>query len=262
MFMALKTLKHRAARVLSDRSHRLDARGRQQHLATERPDDAGRRSRVRDLAHTTGRFTTPSLDRLARDGIRFTDYYAGTTVCAPSRTTLMTGLHTGHAWIRGNGDIPLRPEDVTIAEMLRDAGYRTAVIGKWGLGSPGTTGMPDRQGFDHAFGFLDHRHAHRQYTDHLWRNGERTALDLEKDYVNDLFTQDAAAFIQRNDSRPFFIYLLTPPAASCATETPDAVRGRFPKSIENRSDGRATGASHELPTSVTARSPSRMPLRR
>src|SRR4029453_12740624 len=85
-----------------------------------------------------GRFQTPSLDRLAREGTRFTQYYSGSTVCAPSRTALMTGMHTGHAWIRGNGDIALRPQDVTMAMALRDAGYRTAVIGKWGLGRPGT----------------------------------------------------------------------------------------------------------------------------
>jgi arylsulfatase A-like enzyme len=204
-------------------------------------------------AYGQSRFATPALDRLARDGIRFTEYYAGSTVCAPSRAALMTGMHTGHAWIRGNGDIPLRPEDVTIAEVLRDTGYRTAVIGKWGLGSPGSTGMPDRQGFDYAFGFLDHRHAHRQYTDHLWRNGERTTTNLENDYVNDLFTQEASAFVQRDDPRPFFIYLnyTVPHAELRAPE--DAmipVRGHFPeKPFENqKADARATGASPELPT--------------
>jgi arylsulfatase A len=204
-------------------------------------------------AYGQSRFSTPSLDRLAREGIRFTEYYSGTTVCAPSRTALMTGMHTGHAWIRGNGDIPLRPEDVTIAEVLRDAGYRTAVIGKWGLGSPGSTGMPDLQGFDHAFGFLDHRHAHRQYTDHLWRNGARAPIDLERDYVNDLFTQDTAAFIQQSDARPFFVYLnYTVPHAEL--RAPDdsmaAHRGHFPeKPFENqKADARPTGASPELPT--------------
>jgi arylsulfatase A-like enzyme len=204
-------------------------------------------------AYGQSRFSTPSLDRLARQGIRFTEYYAGSTVCAPSRTTLMTGMHTGHAWIRGNGDIPLRPEDVTVAEVLRDTGYRTAVIGKWGLGSPGSTGMPDRQGFEHGFGFLDHRHAHRQYTDHLWRNGERTATNLDKDYVNDLFTHDAAAFMQRDDSRPFFIYLnYTVPHAELRApeDAMTAMRGRFPeKPFENpKADARPTGASPELPT--------------
>ena len=153
------------------------------------------------------RFKTPSLDRLAREGMRFTEYYSGSTVCAPSRAALMTGLHTGHAWIRGNGDIPLRDEDVTVAEVLKQAGYRTAVIGKWGLGFEDTSGEPNKQGFDYAFGYLDHRHAHRQYTDHLWRNGERVTLDVERDYANDLFTKEAAAFIQKEDARPFFIYL-------------------------------------------------------
>ena len=121
-------------------------------------------------AYGQAKFQTPSLDRLAREGTRFTQYYSGSTVCAPSRAALMTGKHTGHAWVRGNGEIPLRPEDVTVAELLRDAGYRTAVIGKWGLGTPGTTGQPDKKGFEYSFGFLDHRHAHRQYTDHLYRN--------------------------------------------------------------------------------------------
>jgi arylsulfatase A len=164
-------------------------------------------------AYGQAQFQTPALDRLAKEGVRFTQYYAGSTVCAPSRTALMTGLHTGHAWIRGNGslaeggDTPLRPEDVTVAEVLQAAGYRTAVIGKWGLGQPGTTGQPDRQGFEHAFGFLDHRHAHRQYTDHLYRNGTRVEVDLDRDYVNDLFTREAAAFIARDDRRPFFVYL-------------------------------------------------------
>src|SRR5205085_3338450 len=83
-------------------------------------------------AYGQAQFRTPSIDRLAAEGIRFTQYYAGSTVCAPSRTALMTGLHTGHAWIRGNGEFPLREEDVTIAMALHDAGYRTAVIGKWG----------------------------------------------------------------------------------------------------------------------------------
>jgi arylsulfatase A-like enzyme len=200
-----------------------------------------------------GRFQTPALDGIARRGIRFTQYYAGSTVCAPSRCALMTGQHTGHAWIRGNGDIPLRDEDLTLAEVLKGAGYRTAVVGKWGLGTPGTTGSPDRQGFDHAFGFLDHRHAHRQYTDHLWRNGERVETDLERDYVNDLFTAEAAGFIQREDPRPFFLYLnYTVPHAELRAPD-DAVepfRGRYAgKPFENpRGDARQTGAQFDLPS--------------
>src|SRR4051794_4151082 len=106
-------------------------------------------------AYGQSRFQTPSLDRLAHDGIRVTHYYAGSTVCGPSRCALMTGLHTGHTWIRGNGEIPLREQDRTIAMTLRDAGYRTAVIGKWGLGGPDTAGLPAKKGFDYSFGFLD-----------------------------------------------------------------------------------------------------------
>jgi arylsulfatase A-like enzyme len=152
-------------------------------------------------------FPTPSLERLAREGTRFTQYYAGSTVCAPSRAALMTGQHTGHGWVRGNGEHPLRPEDVTVAMALRDAGYRTAVVGKWGLGLVGTTGQPDLKGFEYSFGFLDHRHAHRQYTDHLFRNAERVDTDLTNDYVNDLFTREAIGFVERADPRPFFLYL-------------------------------------------------------
>ncbi len=200
-----------------------------------------------------GQFRTPSLDRIAKRGIRFTQYYSGSTVCAPSRAALMTGLHTGHAWVRGNGDIPLRDEDLTVAEVLRGAGYRTAVIGKWGLGVPGTDGAPDRQGFDLAFGFMDHRHAHRQYTDHLWRNGERVSTDLERDYVNDLFTREAEGFITRADTRPFFVYLnYTVPHAELRPPA-DAIKpfaGKFQeKPFENpKADARQTGSEFDLPT--------------
>ncbi len=191
-------------------------------------------------------FQTPALDRLAREGIRFTQYYAGSTVCAPSRAALMTGLHTGHAWIRGNGEFPLRDEDVTIAMALREAGYRTAVVGKWGLGRSGTTGQPDRKGFDSSFGFLDHRHAHRQYTDHLYRDGERIPADVDSEYVNDLFTREAAAFVDRADPRPFFLYLsYTVPHAELRvpSDSLEPLRGRFSEKgfINEKADARPTG---------------------
>jgi arylsulfatase A-like enzyme len=204
------------------------------------------------------RFETPMLDRLAREGTRFTHYYSGSTVCAPSRASLMTGMHTGHGWIRGNGgfpsgDVPLRAEDVTVAEVLRSAGYRTALIGKWGLGQPGTTGMPHEQGFEYAFGFLDQRHAHRQFTDHLWRNGERVRADVDRDYVNDLFTKEAAAFIEQQDSRPFFMYLnYTVPHAELRApeEEVDRFRGRFPEQpfANPKADAQVTGARFDVPS--------------
>ena len=181
-------------------------------------------------AYGQGRFETPALDRLAREGIRFTQYYSGSTVCAPSRAALMTGLHTGHGWIRGNGEIPLRPEDVTIAELLRKSGYRTAVIGKWGLGTPGTTGEPGKKGFDHSFGFLDHRHAHRQYTDHLWRNGQKVETDLERDYVNDLFTKEAAG-VHRARRQAAVLHLHELHGAACGAARAGGYGGAISRSL-------------------------------
>ena len=175
---------------------------------------------------------TPNLDRMAAEGVRFTQVYAGSTVCAPSRAALMTGFHTGHGYIRGNGDIPLRPRDVTVAEVLKTAGYTTSVIGKWGLGTVATTGRPDQQGFDESFGYLDHTHAHRQYTNHLWKNGEVFPVNLEKDYANDLFAQAALDFIGRNSSRPFFLYLaLTVPHAELRVpeDSLKEYQGKFPE---------------------------------
>jgi arylsulfatase A-like enzyme len=196
-------------------------------------------------------FRTPSLDALAASGIRFTQYYAGSTICAPSRASLMTGLHTGHVSIRGNRELPLPAADVTVAMALRDAGYRTAVIGKWGIGNAGTTGDPNRKGFDYAFGFLDQRHAHRQYTDHLFRNGERYATDLDKDYVNDLFTRETLAVIDGTDARPFFVYLnyTVPHAELRAPE--DAMeqwRGKFPETpfVGKKGDAAQTGTDQDV----------------
>src|SRR5438105_194875 len=109
------------------------------------------------------RIRTPNLDRLAAEGMRFTQCYAGSTVCAPSRCCLMTGRHTGHARVRGNSRVPLAPEDLTVAEFLKTASYKTAAIGKWGLGDEGTTGIPNRHGFDEWFGYLDQVRAHDYY---------------------------------------------------------------------------------------------------
>lgn len=197
-------------------------------------------------AYGQSHFQTPSLDRLAREGTRFTNYYAGSTVCAPSRSALMTGLHTGHTWIRGNLKVPLRPEDVTIASLLHDAGYRTALVGKWGLGNADTTGQPDKQGFEYSFGFLDQSHAHRQFTDHLYRNAQPVAVDLDKDYANDLFTAEAASFIERADTRPFFLYLnYTVPHAELRVPEDSLApfKGKFPEKpfVNATADAKTTG---------------------
>jgi arylsulfatase A-like enzyme len=161
---------------------------------------------------------TPRVDRLASQGMRFTQCYAGSTVCAPSRCCLMTGRHTGHATIRGNAMVALRPEDKTVAEILKAAGYRTGLIGKWGLGEAKTTGIPNRKGFDTFFGFLNQGHAHNYYPDFLWRNEERVPIagnvvqianvaSQRAQYAPDLFTKDALTFLEQDRGQPFFLYL-------------------------------------------------------
>ncbi len=162
------------------------------------------------------RIPTPNLDQLASKGLRFTNCYAGSTVCAPSRCTLMTGMHTGHCTVRGNKAVPLLTADVTVAELLKEAGYVTGIIGKWGIGEPGTTGIPNRQGFDYWFGYLNQRHAHNYYPEYLWRNEEKVGLANEEqggvatkkvEYSHDLFTKEALSFIERHKDEPFFLYL-------------------------------------------------------
>src|SRR5438128_1957716 len=132
---------------------------------------------------------TPNIDQLAKQGMRFTQCYAGSTVCAPSRCALMTGLHTGHARVRGNGLVPLLPQDTTVAEILKQAGYSTGLAGKWGLGEPGTTGSPNKKGFDEFFGYLNQVHAHNYYPEYLWKNEEKYSLK-NGEYSDDLFTRE------------------------------------------------------------------------
>ena len=155
---------------------------------------------------------TPHVDRLAEQGMRFTQVYCGSTVCAPSRCALMTGYHMGHARIRGNARVDLQPEDVTVAEVLKGAGYKTALVGKWGLGTAGNTGAPNKQGFDEFYGFLDQKHAHTQYPTQIWENDREIFLDGNfgpgrKDYVHELFTQRALKFIEQQKEGPWFLYL-------------------------------------------------------
>ena len=164
---------------------------------------------------------TPHLDSMASRGMRFTRHYAGAPVCAPSRAVLMTGRDIGHARVRGNlengphgfgAGLELRDEDVTVAEVLKQRGYATAIIGKWGLGVEGTTGEPKKQGFDYSYGYLNQGHAHTQFPGFLFRNGERinipeNASNKKGGYSNDLFTKEALRFIAGNKKRPFFLYL-------------------------------------------------------
>lgn len=161
---------------------------------------------------------TPNLDAMAASGMRFTQCYAGSTVCAPSRSSLMTGQHTGHTYVRGNKRVPLRPSDVTVAEVLKGAGYDTALIGKWGLGEPDSTGIPNRQGFDEFYGYLNQRHAHTYYPEYLWHNEERVRLEGNNEekpnvavdraqYSHDLVTQEAFRYIREREENPFFLYL-------------------------------------------------------
>lgn len=165
---------------------------------------------------------TPNIDRLAADGMRFTQAYAGSTVCAPTRCVLMTGKHTGHSRVRGNigwtGEdrerilVPLLPEDVTVAEVLKEAGYTTGVTGKWGLGEAGSTGIPTRQGFDEWLGFLNQRHAHGFYPEYIWRNETMVSLDENlggqtNDWIHDRFTQFSLDFVRENQANPFFLYV-------------------------------------------------------
>ncbi len=180
---------------------------------------------------------TPRLDRMAREGLRFTQFYAGATVCAPSRAVLMTGRHMGHVSVRGNAakEIQrLRPEDVTVAEVLHDAGYATALIGKWGLGEIDSGAHPLDQGFDTFFGYLNQTHAHNYYPDHLWRDRERVPLRNEVqlaqragenfhggyavrkvDYSHDMFVDEALRWIATPREQPFFLFLsLTLPHAN------------------------------------------------
>jgi len=193
---------------------------------------------------------TPNIDTLANEGVKFTQHYSGSPVCAPSRGTLMTGYHTGHGFVRGNkdhyiktadkkrsrtGQEPLPDETVTLPELLKTAGYKTGVIGKWGLGGFNTSGHPNKQGVDHFFGYLDQWNAHNYYPPFLARNGEKVKLnnpvfrahqrfpkDLDKndpanykkyqgsDFAPDLMIEEAVKFIKDNKDERFFLYYASP----------------------------------------------------
>jgi arylsulfatase A-like enzyme len=207
-------------------------------------------------AYGQDKILTPNIDRLAEQGMRFTQHYSGSPVCAPSRATLLSGQHTGHTLIRDNfelggwtdeeerGQMPLPPGSFTLGRMLQDTGYVTGAIGKWGLGGPGSTGLPNDQGFDFFYGYLDQKQAHNYYPTHLWRNREWEALDNEyfsphqrldgdpddpdsyepykgTDYAQDLMAAEALDFIRRHAEEPFFLYLPFP-VPHLALQVPDS----------------------------------------
>jgi arylsulfatase A len=166
---------------------------------------------------------TPTIDKLASEGMRFTQFYGGGPVCAPSRCCLMTGLHTGHACIRDNaeqgveGQRPMPPDTFTIGTALKQQGYTTACIGKWGLGGPNAASNPAKVGIDYFYGHLCQRVAHNHYADHIWRNDTRIELEGNaagnfkgKQYTPDLMANDALDFIRKNKDNPFFLYFATP----------------------------------------------------
>jgi uncharacterized sulfatase len=175
---------------------------------------------------------TPRLDRMADEGMRFTDFYAGAPVCAPARSVLMTGQHAGRTFVRGNGGAAkqtLRPEDITVAEILTDAGYTCGLFGKWGLGEENTTGHPLKKGFESFYGYLNQQHAHNYYPEYLWRNNEKEPLrnvvthmgshggyaTKRVDYSHDLVMNEAMAWLKTRGEEPFFLYLaLTIPHAN------------------------------------------------
>lgn len=188
------------------------------------------------------KIATPNIDRLRAEGMKFTAHYSGSTVCAPSRCALLTGLHTGHTPIRGNKEIkpegqhPIPPETLTIAEVLKTRGYATACVGKWGLGNMESVGSPLRQGFDHFYGYNCQRHAHSYYPSYLWNDTARITINngvdiaghqrlpkgsdpnkpesynrfIGKEFSPDLMNADALRWMRENKGRPFFLYYATP----------------------------------------------------
>ena len=162
------------------------------------------------------KFETPNIDRLAEQGIRFLQHYSGSTVCAPSRSSLMTGLHTGHTPVRGNreiqpeGQYPLADSVFTVAELMKKAGYVTGAFGKWGLGAPGSQGDPNNQGFDEFYGYNCQRYAHRYYPPHLWHNDIKINLENDGDtveYAQDMIHDEAIRFIVDNQDTSFFLFM-------------------------------------------------------
>ena len=200
-------------------------------------DDAG----YGDLScYGQQKFATPNMDRLAAEGLRFTQHYSGSTVCAPTRCCLMTGVHTGHSYVRGNrevrpeGQSPMPSDIVTLPRLLKQAGYTTGAFGKWGLGAPGSPSDPAHH-FDVFFGYNCQREAHTYYPKHLWNNFEKVPLDGQT-HSADVIMSEALEFVRANQEKPFFLFLpvTIPHAAMHATEEYLApFRKKFPQ-FENK----------------------------
>lgn len=222
---------------------------------------------------------TPRLDQMAKEGMRFTQFYSGSPVCAPSRCVLMTGKHAGHAAIRDNrerppeGQAPLPDEELTIAELLKKQGYATGMIGKWGLGAHDTTGAPLKQGFDSFFGYICQAQAHNHYPGWLWRNEEKLDLKDEEatakygrpgtgtftafeqfgtEYSGDLFEKQAIEFLQEHKDKPFFLYLpFTAPHVALQVPN-DSLREYEDKWEDPAYDGKQGYLPHDTPRAAYA----------
>jgi len=222
---------------------------------------------------------TPNIDKLAAEGMKFTQHYSGNPVCAPSRCVLMTGLHTGHSQVRGNkqvggqegwklgstkgGQWPLEEGTVTVAKILKDAGYTTGAFGKWGLGRVGTTGEPARQGFDRFYGYNCQRQAHTFYPNHLWSDSKIEWIEANKGgkeevYSHDLIAEEALKFVRANKSKPFFLYVpfMIPHVALQVPEDSLAeYKGKWPDAPY---DGKKGYIPHENPRACYAGMVTRM----
>ncbi len=244
------------------------------HIKNERPnivyilaDDLG----YGDLGcYGQQKIKTPNIDRMADMGMRFTQHYSGSTVCAPSRSALITGLHTGHTYIRGNreaqpeGQFPLKAEAFTIAELLKGVDYKTGAFGKWGLGFIGSEGDPNNQGFDEFYGYNCQRQAHRYYPTHLWHNDKKIHLEGNDGqhtaiYAQDIIHEKALEFIDSNKDAPFFLFL---PYALPHAEliVPDdeilaTYKGTFPETNYEGVEGSAYGPDWNLARYTTQENP-------
>lgn len=212
------------------------------------------------------KFQTPNIDSLARDGMRFNQFYSGCPLCAPSRCSLMTGLTIGHTWVRSNEPykattwesgkqylgklVPLRQNEITLPRTLKALGYATGMFGKWGLGNLGTTGEPIRQGFDECFGYLDQVHAHHYYTDHLVENDKDIPIDKTQ-YSHDLIWNRGMDFVRKHKDEPFFLYLPTTiPHASI--EVPEDSMKPFIGKFEEKPHPQAWYSKQDTPAAAFA----------